>query len=241
MLADGPVLREERLMDSPNVHSDARRPLSTSVVVGLLLALFGIPLVGELNFATRFGVSTVGAYLVSDLTKWAVVAGLIALVVFWEDRPLTSIGLEVPDGRQIAVAIGVGLGTVVLGLLVTGVAVVALGLGQPDALSAVSRLPLWVKVILVVTAAITEELVWRSYPIERLTELTGRVWVGAAVSAVVFLAIHFPAWGLIGAIPQAVFTLILVGVYVWSRNVVVSIVTHGVINALMILVLPVML
>jgi membrane protease YdiL (CAAX protease family) len=152
-------------------------------------------------------------------------------------------GPDADDDRacQLAIAIGVGLGAVVLGVLVTGVAVVALGLGQPDALSAVSRLPLWVKVLLVVTAAITEELVWRSYPIERLTELTGRVWVGAAVSAVVFLAIHFPAWGLIGAIPQAVFTLALVGVYVWSRNVVVSIVTHGVINALMILVLPVIL
>ena len=228
-------------MDSPNVHSATRRPLSAPIVVGLLLALFGIPLIGELDFATRFDVSTVGAYLVSDLTKWAVVAGLIALVVFWEDRPLASIGLEIPDIRQIAVAIGVGLGAVVLGLLATGAAVIALSMGQPAALSAVGQLPLWVKVILVVTAAITEELVWRSYPIERLTELTGRVWVGAAVSAVVFLAIHFPMWGLIGAIPQAVFTLALVGVYVWSRNVVVSIITHGIINALMILALPVIL
>jgi hypothetical protein len=35
--------------------------------------------------------------------------------------------------------------------------------------------------------------------------------------------------------PQAVFTPVLVGVYVWSRNVVA---THAVINLVMIFVLP---
>jgi membrane protease YdiL (CAAX protease family) len=54
----------------------------------------------------------------------------------------------------------------------------------------------------------------------------------------VFLAVHYPAWGLVGAIPQAVFALALVGVYVWSRNVVACILTHAVINSVMILVLP---
>ncbi|MFC7251506.1 CPBP family intramembrane glutamic endopeptidase [Halomicroarcula sp. GCM10025324] len=91
---------------------------------------------------------------------------------------------------------------------------------------------------IVVTAVVTEEILWRGYPIERLTELTGSVWVGAGVSGVVFLAVHFPAWGIVGAVPQAVFTLVLVGVYVWSRNVVACMISHGVINVLMILVLP---
>ena len=33
-------------------------------------------------------------------------------------------------------------------------------------------------------------------------------------------------------------TVVLVGVYVWSRNVMVSILTHGVINVVMLFVLP---
>nr|WP_231751335.1 CPBP family intramembrane glutamic endopeptidase [Halogeometricum sp. CBA1124] len=95
-----------------------------------------------------------------------------------------------------------------------------------------------VKLALVGTAVVSEEILWRGYPIERLTELTGRLWVGAAVSFVVFLGVHYPAWGLVGAIPQSVFTLALVGVYAWSRNAVASMLTHAVVNVCMVLVLP---
>jgi membrane protease YdiL (CAAX protease family) len=42
----------------------------------------------------------------------------------------------------------------------------------------------------------------------------------------------------VGAIPQAVFTLALVGVYLRTRNVVACILTHTVINVVMVLVLP---
>ncbi|WP_407067189.1 CPBP family intramembrane glutamic endopeptidase [Haloarcula regularis] len=50
------------------------------------------------------------------------------------------------------------------------------------------------QLVIVVTAVVTEEILWRGYPIERLTEVTGNVWIGAVVSGTVFLAVHFPAW-----------------------------------------------
>jgi membrane protease YdiL (CAAX protease family) len=95
-----------------------------------------------------------------------------------------------------------------------------------------------VKLAIVGTAVITEEVLWRGYPIERLTELTGSLFIGAVTSFVVFLAIHYPQWGVVGAVPQAVFTFALVGVYVKTRNVVACILTHTVINVAMVLVLP---
>jgi membrane protease YdiL (CAAX protease family) len=206
--------------------------------VGLVVALFGIPLLGRLDVAAWLDATTTVAMLLTTLEKWLLAGALLALVVYWERRSVESIGLQLPGAREALAALGIGLGAVVLGLLATGVAVVTLGLDQPETLSTVSQLPLPVKVLLVLTAAVTEELLWRSYPIERLTELTGRLWVGAGVSAVVFLAVHFPDWGVAGAVPQAVFTLVLVGVYVWRRNVVTCMITHAVINVVMILLLP---
>lgn len=47
--------------------------------------------------------------------------------------------------------------------------------------------------VIVGTAVVTEEILWCGYPIERLTEVTGYVWIGAAVSGIVFLAVHFLA------------------------------------------------
>jgi len=226
---------------STTTRSQSRSPVSPAVAVGLTVALFGISLLWPLDVPDRLADSTAGSMLVGSLTNWLVVGVLLAVVLYWERRRLASIGLETPDRRQTLVALGAGVGAVVLALLVTGLAVAAFDLEQPETLSTIEELSLPVKLVVVGTAVVTEELLWRGYPIERLTELTGTVWVGAATSAVVFLAVHAPAWGVVGAIPQAVFTLVLVGVYVWSRNVVACMLTHGVVNAVMLLLLPAVL
>lgn len=228
-------------MQATETPSRSRPSARIALLVGLVVALFGTQLVGLANLDARLTSTTPDAFLLDASLKWVVVGVLLAIVVYWERRTLASIGLDRPSARQVAVGVAAGVGGLVAGLLATGVAVAALGLEQPETLSVVASLSLPVKLAVVATAVVAEELLWRGYPIERLTELTGRVWIGAAVSGLVFLAVHYPAWGLVGAIPQAVFTLVLVGVYVWSRNVVVSMVTHGVINTVMILVLPAVL
>lgn len=176
--------------------------------------------------------------MANSLSTWLLAGVLLAIVVYWEGRELSSIGLRLPTRMEVAVGLGAGLGGVLLGLLVTGAAIVALDLSQPATLSSIQQLSIPIQIAIVGTAVIGEEILWRGYPIERLTELTGHLWVGATVSGLVFLAVHYSAWGLAGAFPQAVFTVVLVGVYVWSRNVVVSMLTHGVINVVMIFILP---
>ena len=219
----------------------SRRDLTAPVVVGLFVALFGAPLLGRLDLPRWVNATATRYFLANSLSTWVLVGLVLAFVLYWEDRQLDSIGLRTPTCREAAVGLGAGVLGVVLGLLATGVAIVTLQLEQPETLSALSQLSLPVQLVVVVTAVVTEEILWRGYPIERLTEVTGNAWVGAAVSGIVFLAVHFPAWGLVGAVPQAVFTLVIVGVYVWSRNVVACMVTHGVINVVMVLILPALL
>jgi membrane protease YdiL (CAAX protease family) len=216
----------------------SRSGISAAVLFGLVLSLFGGTLLGQVALPRWIEVSTARSVLANSLGSWLLVGVLLGIVVYWEDRELESIGLRPPTRTEIVVGLGAGLGGAVLGLLVTGIAVVTLNLDQPETLSAITRLSIPIQLAIVGTAVVVEEILWRGYPIERLTELTGRLWVGASVSGLVFLAVHYPAWGLAGAIPQAVFTVVLVGVYVWRRNVVVSMLTHGVINAVMIFVLP---
>mgnify|MGYP003857285309 FL=1 len=217
---------------------DSRSGFSVAVLVGLVVSLFGGTLLGQLAPPRWVAISTARSMLANSLSSWLLVGVLLGIVVYWEGRQLESIGLRRPTRREVAVGLGAGLGGAVLGLLFTGVAVVTLNLDQPETLSAIAQLSAPIQLAVVGTGVIVEEILWRGYPIERLTELTGRLWVGAGISGLVFLAVHYPAWGLAGAIPQAVFTVVLVGVYVWSRNVVVSMLTHGVINVVMIFVLP---
>jgi membrane protease YdiL (CAAX protease family) len=216
----------------------SRSPISLAVIVGLIVALFGSSLLGLLDVSDRLSTTTTGQMLANSALMWLLVAVILLVVLYWERRSISSIGLELPNWREATVGVAAGVVGVVFGLLATGVAVVAFQLEQPETLSTLAELSLPVKLAIVGTAVITEEVLWRGYPIERLTELTGSIWIGAATSGVVFLAVHYPAWGIVGAIPQAVFTLVIVGVYVKTRNLVACILTHTVINVVMVLVLP---
>lgn len=46
----------------------------------------------------------------------------------------------------------------------------------------------------VVTAAVTEEVLFRGYAIERLEALTGRRWLAGTISLVFFVSVHLAAW-----------------------------------------------
>jgi membrane protease YdiL (CAAX protease family) len=207
-------------------------------LVGLALSLFGGTVLGQVDLPRWIEISTARSMLANSLSSWLLVAALFGIVVYWEGRQLESLGLRLPTSTEVAVGLGAGLGGVVLGISATAVAVVTLNLDQPETLSAITQLSVPIQLAIVGTAVVVEEILWRGYPIERLTEVTGRLWIGAGISGLVFLGVHYPGWGLAGAIPQAVFTAVLVGVYVWSRNVVVSMLTHGVLNLVMIFVLP---
>ena len=225
------------------MSADTKRPASRSApslaaVVGLVVALFGSPLIGLLDVSERLSTTTAGRLLVNSAVMWILVGVVLAVVLYWERRPVGSIGLEPPSRRDATLGAAAGVAGVVLGVLVTGAAVVAFRLEQPETLSTLATLSLPVKLTIVATAVVTEEVLWRGYLIERLTELTGSVRIAAAASGLVFLAVHYPAWGLVGAIPQAVFTSAIVGVYVWTRNLVACVLTHAVINVAMILVIP---
>jgi membrane protease YdiL (CAAX protease family) len=191
-------------------RTESRSDLSAAVLVGAVLSLFGAPLLGRVDRLRYVDPSTTSSMLANSLVSWLVAGVLLALVVFWEGRGLTSIGLRAPTRAEAALGLGAGFGGVVFGLLVTGIAVLSLNLEQPETLSAISRLSRPVRLAVVGTAVVTEEVLWRGYP----------------------------AWGLVGAIPQAVFTLVLLWVYVRSRNVVACMLAHGVINLLMIFALP---
>jgi uncharacterized protein len=49
--------------------------------------------------------------------------------------------------------------------------------------------------LIVLTAGITEEVLVRGYPIERLSALTGSQWWGTAITYVVSVGLHASFWG----------------------------------------------
>jgi membrane protease YdiL (CAAX protease family) len=209
------------------------------VTVGLVCAL-AVPLLFNL---------VVGPYVVADATRrtqgaivglavhWTLAGALVALTSVVERRPLSTIGLRRLSLGEFGVAAGIGSALWIVFLV--PLVIQAVG-GPSGAADMGSELAAWVVAAGVVTAAVTEEVVFRGYALERLTERTGRQWIGALVSLTVFVAIHVPYWPLahvVGVVVPA--GVALTGLYLWKRNLPFVIVVHFVFNApLVALALP---
>jgi membrane protease YdiL (CAAX protease family) len=105
-------------------------------------------------------------------------------------------------------------------------------------LDLVRRFPAWVLIPAWVTGSFTEEVLFRSYSIERLTQLTGRRWLASLITILAFTLLHLFGWDwihvLTAVLPGAILLTLF---YLWRRNLALNVIIHAIINAPL-LVLP---
>ena len=113
----------------------------------------------------------------------------------------------------------------------------ALGLGNGfhqsmTVLNSVSARPLWMLVLIALTAGVSEEIIFRGIVLNYVTAASGRMWVGAAVSLAVFAVMHASGWGwghVISTLaPGGVLTLF----YLWKRDLGLNIIAHSMVDLL---------
>ena len=92
--------------------------------------------------------------------------------------------------------------------------------------------------LIVVTAAVTAEVLFRAYPIERIAEITGSVWPAAAVSFFAFVILHLPAWGVGHLIAISGTSIVFTVLYVRYRRLGPVVVIHFLTNLFLLVVQP---
>lgn len=204
-------------------------PLSRSkTVVGLLLTLG----VGSLPFPLwddEF--KDVPHMLGNEAIYWLLVVATLAFVVLIEKRPLASIGWRKP--RIVDMLIGFVFAVLTIAGLAALYLVVlpALHLDETQSLNTLTAAPPWWLAISVVRAGVSEEVLFRGYPIERLKELTGSNAIAVILPLVLFALAHVGPWGwthlIVAGFGGAMFTVL----YVWRRNLWVNIVAHVLVDA----------
>ena len=213
-------------MDREKVHR--QRPLLVYLVVagGLLLAYLPNYIGGvlrELGVELPFrGPAQVIVW------NWLAVA-LLALYIFGvEKKNFASIRLVKPSEKDVSWAFyfwGVAMAWYWLASLIvppeesagTGTGVL-ISLGLP------------VVILMVITAAFTEEFLWRGYVVERLGELTGKIWIGAAISFVIFVIPHVAFFGPQWLVHHAMGSILIYVLYLWRRNLWSTILLHFLVN-----------
>jgi membrane protease YdiL (CAAX protease family) len=86
--------------------------------------------------------------------------------------------------------------------------------------------PYWFRVLMVLRAAVVEEILFRGYIIEKVRQLTGNVALALAVSVLTFTFAHFAGWGLVHLIPVFGASVILALLYVWRRDLPANMLAH---------------
>jgi uncharacterized protein len=201
-----------------------------SSVVGLALALGGPPLYYQFVYpklAEAWSDSPIpGAVGLGFM--WLLAACAVGVVLLWQRQPPAALGLRPLSWRGVTIGIGIGLVCGASQPLLAGVAQrVFHDDGGGTVASITTTAPAWLMLLVVLTSAFTEEVLWRAVTIAQVQRLTRRVWLGAAIGLAAFVLQHVGGWSLahvVGAVLPigALYTL----VYVRRRNLPLVILIH---------------
>lgn len=161
--------------------------------------------------------------------EWLV---LVALVAFWiprvEGQTLSGIGLGEFRLRYLWVGL---LGYLVLLVALAGANIVQKVAGLEGLRSlqpTLKQLGLPVRLGLFLTGPILEEILYRGYLIERATLVTGRRWLAAGLSWLLFTLVHLKWVGVGPLLEMTVLSAALVTLYLRERSIWPCMILHGI-------------
>jgi uncharacterized protein len=200
--------------------------LSLSLVAPAFFTLLIIPLAINPKVIEPFST------LVSLGILWGLAIAVLGFTRTIEKRPMASIGWKPLDWQSALLAVGFGI---VLSLLVPVLTLLASRIFPPSDVGTIAEVasdyPWWLLLLSVLTAGITEEILFRGYPLERLQEFTGSKWISGIISLIFFVAVHATGWNIahiVGVVlPLGVILTIL---YFWKQNLKIVMIVHVVIN-----------
>lgn len=163
---------------------------------------------------------------------WGCALGILVVVRYGEGRSLTSLGLRPLTTRGLLLALGLGIGLSLSVPLLTLAA--ALFLPSPDegsVLATAVRFPVWLLLLSIVTAAVTEELLFRAYPLERLAGPGRFPFAGILLGLGAFVSVHASGWSAAHVLGVVLaLGLALTALYLWRRELWFVVVVHALVD-----------
>jgi membrane protease YdiL (CAAX protease family) len=176
---------------------------------------------------------------VPRLTLWVAAGAVVVIAATNIEAWRAYLGLRWPTWQSLGLAI---LAAAIL--LVVLSAYVSLrgkfGAASPKQLELqknVLRLPFGHRCFLVMTAAVTEEVLYRGYAIGVGQHLLGSVWVACVLSVTAFTLGHLRL-GLAHLVPVFVCALVITLIFTFTQNLWVCIIVHAILDGVGVLVMP---
>jgi len=170
---------------------------------------------------------------------WALLLAIVAIVELWEKQPLASIGLR--PLRWSSLAWGLALAAVTIYVVMPALIWALHAAGIPGFEAGMAKLlvlPVWFRILAVVTAGIVEDTLFIGYAFTRLTRITGSRWLAGIVAATVFSLLHLPNWGVGPVLTYFVAVGLAMSFFAWRRDLIANIVAHTIVDGMGLVVVP---
>ena len=189
--------------------------------LGLFISLFGILIVRWVA-GLFYPTPTLAATLWKESLIWLCVVVLFVIIRRGERLPLSSINIGTRSAKS-SILWG-GLLTVLCA--VVAVVVVRLTHFKGGELGQVlSKLPVWLVLLVVVRAGVVEELFYRGYAIERLQALGLNRYLAGIIPLLIFGFAHLTN-GWANVVLALALGFVLMAVYLWRRDLVANMIGH---------------
>ena len=219
------MIPKEFASQTPITTSDpgpVRQSLARSVGAITLMVVLALPLPNWFVHG-----DSLTAEMGRELVFWALTLVLAAYVLLVERRSISSIGFYRPTWKSVVFG---ALGALVM---VGGMAFIylvifpALGLSPDEpGTAAVKAFPFWFRVLIIARAAVFEEMFFRGFMIERLTEILRSRWGAAALSFAAFTLLHLGYWGWAHLLIAGFGGIVLTALYLWRRDLSANMIGH---------------
>jgi membrane protease YdiL (CAAX protease family) len=216
-------------MDTLRENEASQRETSKSIwkpAVGLLIAVV-LPLVSAGKWIALG--DKISDLLIHEAIWWTYAAIVLAWLILIEKRTLSSIGFRTPTWRTFVYALLAGI--VLTAIMIAHFAFIVPAFHLDPGVAAkvrehIIQRPYWYRVLMVLRAAVVEEILFRAYLMEKVRELTGS-WVAAILlSVVTFTFAHLSGWGVVHLIPVFGAAVVFALLYVWRRDTPSNIIAH---------------
>jgi len=201
-------------------------------VLALLGPLIAIGLMQFPLARTLFPDGTPYVALLRELVPWGIACFVTIWVLLIERQPLASIGFRRPDKRSLRLACWTAAFISAVMVIQFFVVLPLFGLTHAAELrQQILALPWWMRLLIVVRSAVTEEIIYRGFPIERVFWLTRSKAVALVISVIAFAAAHLRGWGPSQLVPVAIGGVALGWLYLARRNLFANMLAHFITDA----------
>jgi uncharacterized protein len=177
--------------------------------------------------------NTMRALLIRETIWWGYAAAILLWLHFAEKLPLSSIGLRRPTWKALLFGVLGGLALMLVFAIHFGVIVPLFHLNTNTAgaeRAVILARPFRYRFLMVLRAAVVEEILFRGYIIEKVRQLTGSTALAVLVSVADFTYAHLSGWGFMHLIPVFGSAVIFALLYVWKRNLPANMVAHFIVD-----------